>query len=185
MATHCRLLFHSRPRHPRLYRWCILYPLYVISEIAIIATDLAELLGSAIALCLLFPKLPIWGGLLITVFDVLLILGFRDPLSSRPVRLFEFLIALMVCNRFAFFSALLMPRGKTLAVIVCMVVIITKLNVNWDDAFRGFIPSKYIFQAGGLYTCNDRRICRYSRKLTRTTQRSALLVQLSCHIRCS
>ena len=40
----------------------MLYPLYVLSEIAIISTDLAELLGSAIALCLLFPSLPLWAG---------------------------------------------------------------------------------------------------------------------------
>ena len=63
---------------------------------AIIATDLAELLGSAIALCLLFPKLELWHGVLITAFDVILILGLGDPLRGRPVRLFEFLIAAMV-----------------------------------------------------------------------------------------
>ena len=63
---------------------------------AIIATDLAELLGSAIALCLLFPKLELWHGVLITAFDVILILGLGDPLRGRPVRLFEVLIAAMV-----------------------------------------------------------------------------------------
>jgi metal iron transporter len=68
--------------------------------VAIIATDLAELLGSAIALCLLFPKLELWQGVLITAFDVILILGMGDPLRGRPVKIFEVLIAAMVCCSF-------------------------------------------------------------------------------------
>jgi NRAMP (natural resistance-associated macrophage protein)-like metal ion transporter len=74
----------------------------VLAEVAIIATDLAELLGSAIALCLLFPKLPMWAGVVITALDVFIILGFRDPLGSRPVRLFELFIAIMVRIFFLF-----------------------------------------------------------------------------------
>jgi len=67
--------------------------------VAIIATDLAELLGSAIALCMLFPKLELWHGVLITAFDVILILGMGDPLRGRPVRMFELLIGAMVSDR--------------------------------------------------------------------------------------
>jgi manganese transport protein len=47
--------------------------LYVLCEIAIIATDLAELIGSAIAMNLLFG-IPLYLGILITALDVLLIL---------------------------------------------------------------------------------------------------------------
>ena len=97
LASHCRLLLYNRPKHKLLYRWLGLYPLYILAEVAIIATDLAELLGSAIALCLLFPKLELWHGVLITAFDVILILGIGDPLRGRPVRIFELLIAAMVC----------------------------------------------------------------------------------------
>jgi metal iron transporter len=79
-----------------LCRWGILYPLYVFAEIAIISTDLAELLGSAIALNLIFPKLPLWAGVLLTAFDVLLILAFSDPLRGRPVRSFEIIIGILV-----------------------------------------------------------------------------------------
>ncbi|KAI0297569.1 natural resistance-associated macrophage protein-domain-containing protein [Multifurca ochricompacta] len=135
LASHCRLLFHNRSRHPALCRWLILYPLYVLSEVAIISTDLAELLGSAIALNLLFPKLPLWGGALLTAFDVLLILACSDPLHSRPVRSFEFLIGILV-----------------LIVLVCMCILVSKLQVEWGDAFKGFIPSGALFQHGGLYT---------------------------------
>ena len=78
------------------WRWLVLYPLYALAEIAIISTDLAELLGSAIALCMLFPALPLWAGVLLTAADVLLLLAFRDPLRGRPVRLFELFIAVLV-----------------------------------------------------------------------------------------
>lgn len=56
------------------YRWGMLYPLYAISEIAIIFTDMAELLGSAIAINLLVPQIPLWASVLLTSADVFLIL---------------------------------------------------------------------------------------------------------------
>lgn len=96
LASHCRLLLHDRPKHKMFYRWVLFYPLYFLSESAIIATDLAELIGSATALCLLFPALPLWAGVLITACDVLALLTIRDPLGRRPVRLFECIIAGMV-----------------------------------------------------------------------------------------
>ena len=34
-----------------------------------------------------------------------------------------------------------------------MAVIISKTEINWGDAFFGFVPSKTVFQSGGLYTC--------------------------------
>ncbi|KAK7695123.1 hypothetical protein QCA50_002313 [Cerrena zonata] len=135
LASHCRLLLYNRPKHPRLYRWLLLYPLYALSEIAIISTDLAELLGSAIALCLLFPRLPLWAGVLLTASDVLLLLALGDPLGGRPVRPFELLIAALV-----------------LTVLVCMGIIISKVGVHWGLAFDGFVPSDSLFKSGALYT---------------------------------
>jgi manganese transport protein len=57
------------------------YVLWVLCEIAIVACDLAEVIGSAVALNLLFG-MPLVAGVLITSFDVLLLLaamhfGFR------------------------------------------------------------------------------------------------------------
>ncbi|KAJ7922848.1 putative transporter of the NRAMP family, partial [Mycena leptocephala] len=135
LASHCRVLFYDRPKHPLLYRRLVLYPLYFLSEVAIISTDLAELLGSAIALCLLFPRLQIWQGVLITAFDVIFLLALQDPLRSKPVKMFELLIA-----------------GLVVAVLICMVIVISRVDVDWAQAFDGFLPSKYIFGAGGLYT---------------------------------
>jgi metal iron transporter len=34
-----------------------------------------------------------------------------------------------------------------------MIVIIAKVHVNWGNAFLGYVPSKYIFSSGGIYTC--------------------------------
>src|SRR3989442_10865859 len=45
-------------------------PLWILCEVAIVACDLAEVLGSAIALKLLFG-IPLLGGGCITAFDVL------------------------------------------------------------------------------------------------------------------
>lgn len=135
LASHCRLLFYDRPRHKKLWRWAVLYPLYALSEIAVISTDLAELLGSAIALNLLFPALPLWGGVLVTGADVLLVLALGNPLHGRPVKVFEWIIAALV-----------------LAVLICMAVIIGKVNIAWGEAFDGFVPSKTIFASGALYT---------------------------------
>ena len=34
-----------------------------------------------------------------------------------------------------------------------MMVIIARVNVNWGNAFRGYIFSKYTFSSRGIYTC--------------------------------
>ena len=71
LAQACRDHF-SRP---------VSFMLWILAEIAIAATDLAEVIGSAIALNLLFG-IPLMWGVIITAIDVLLILllqhkGFR------------------------------------------------------------------------------------------------------------
>jgi len=50
--------------------------LWVVCEIAIAACDLAEVLGSAVALKLLFG-LPLLAGVLITALDVLIVLALQ------------------------------------------------------------------------------------------------------------
>lgn len=64
------------------------WPGWIAAELAIIATDLAEVIGSAIALKLLF-SIPIVVGIFITAFDVLLILA----LDRRGSRLLERTVA--------------------------------------------------------------------------------------------
>jgi manganese transport protein len=56
------------------YKKPVAIALWLLCEIAIIACDLAEVIGSAVALNLLF-HIPMLWGVLITGFDVLLLLG--------------------------------------------------------------------------------------------------------------
>src|SRR5688572_501669 len=59
----------SRESYPK---W-VNYPLYALAEIAIAATDLAEVLGMAIGLQLLFG-IPLLWGVTLTVLDTFLLL---------------------------------------------------------------------------------------------------------------
>src|ERR1700761_4917985 len=58
---------------PGWTRW----PNWLLSELAIGACDLAEVLGSAVALNLLFPRIPLLWAVIITSLDVLLLLGLQ------------------------------------------------------------------------------------------------------------
>ena len=107
------------------------------------------------ALVMLFPKLPLWAGVLIVACDVFVILLVGDPLRRQPVKLFEWLIAAMVCVH-----STVVPASdgydsstKVFSILICMLVIITKIEVGWGQVFLGYVPSKYIFQPGSLYTC--------------------------------
>src|SRR2546421_8457415 len=76
-----------RDHYPRPITWA----LWILCEIAIAACDLAEVLGSAIALHLLFG-VPILWGVVITAFDVMLLL----LLQSYGIRKMEAIILVLV-----------------------------------------------------------------------------------------
>lgn len=67
------------------------FVLWVLCEIAIAACDLAEVIGSAIALNLLFG-IPLWLGVCITAADVLIIL----TLQYRGFRVIEAVVAALI-----------------------------------------------------------------------------------------
>ncbi|GAB3751108.1 Nramp family divalent metal transporter [Spirosoma pomorum] len=69
----------------------VAFGLWVLAEIAIAATDLAEVIGSAIALNLLFG-LPLTVGIIITVLDVLLLLF----LQNKGFQLIERIVASLI-----------------------------------------------------------------------------------------
>jgi manganese transport protein len=79
------------------YRPAVNFGLWILCEIAIAACDLAEVIGSALALNLLF-HIPLTWGVLITAFDVLIILFFQ----YKGFRLIEsivasFILIILVC----------------------------------------------------------------------------------------
>ena len=87
LATGRDLAQCSRDFYPRWTRW----PNWITMEIAIAATDLAEALGSAVALNLLF-HIPITWAIVITAFDVLLLLS----LQGMGMRMIEAVVAVFV-----------------------------------------------------------------------------------------
>lgn len=81
----------------------ITYTLWILTELAIAATDLAEVLGSAVGLYLLF-NIPLLWGVIITAFDVLILMA----LMSFGIRKMEaFILALIatigICFAFEMF----------------------------------------------------------------------------------
>ena len=95
------------------------YPLWFLAEIAICATDLAELIGTAIALELLFG-IPLLFGVLLTALDAFLILW----LQSKGMRWLEaFIIGMLVL----IFGSFVAQIGLS--------------QPEWGEVARGYIPS--------------------------------------------
>ncbi len=103
------------------------YILWIICEIAIAACDLAEVLGSAVGLYLLFG-IPIIWGVLITTFDVLILM----VLIHFGIRKME-----------AFILALIATIG------ICFAFEMFLSNPNFGDIAKGFIPTS--LNADALY----------------------------------
>jgi manganese transport protein len=98
------------------------FALWVLCEVAIAACDLAEVIGSAIALHLLFG-IPLPWGVAITALDVLLVLY----LQNKGFRLLEALVVALVAT-----------------VGVCFLVEIIRAKPDVAGIARGFVPSPEI-----------------------------------------
>ncbi len=82
------------------YPKAISYILWILCELAIIACDLAEVLGAAIGLNLLF-KIPLLVGVLATAADTLLVLWFTR-LGIRVIEAFVLALIATIAGCFAF-----------------------------------------------------------------------------------
>jgi manganese transport protein len=98
--------------------------LWVVCEIAIAACDLAEVLGSAVALKLLFG-LPLLAGVLITALDVLIVLA----LQGRGFRLIEAFVITLIAS-----------------IALCFAYEIFFAQPIWREAAVGFIPRMEILR---------------------------------------
>ena len=112
LAQACRDAF------PRAVSW----PLWVLTEIAICSTDLAEVIGTAIGLNLLFG-VPLEIGVLITALDVFLILWMQN-LGFRWIEAFIVTLLGIIAVSFAIQIALADPQ--------------------WGAVIRGFAPTTNI-----------------------------------------
>ena len=81
-GKHLAELCHSRyPKFPRLILWLML-------EVAIIGSDMQEVIGTAISIYLLSNgAVPLWGGVLITIADTFTFL-FLDKYGLRKLEAF-------------------------------------------------------------------------------------------------
>jgi manganese transport protein len=98
--------------------------LWVVCEIAIAACDLAEVLGSAVALKLLFG-LPLLAGVLITALDVLIVLA----LQGRGFRLVEAFVVTLIAS-----------------IAACFAYELFFAQPIWRHAALGFIPHAEILR---------------------------------------
>jgi manganese transport protein len=89
VATGKDLAQCCRDYYPKWTRW----PAWIAMEIAVAATDLAESLGSAVALNLLF-HIPIAWAIIITALDVLLLLS----LQGMGMRMIEAVVTVFVAT---------------------------------------------------------------------------------------
>ncbi|EDV27831.1 uncharacterized protein TRIADDRAFT_20654, partial [Trichoplax adhaerens] len=86
LAEHCRFIY---PLFPRIVVWLMM-------EIAIIGTDIQEVIGSAIAINLLSSgKVPIYAGVIITAVDTFMFLLLQNYGLRKLEALFAMLITLM------------------------------------------------------------------------------------------
>jgi manganese transport protein len=113
-----------RDAYPRWLSW----PLWLSAEIAITATDLAEVIGTAIGLNLLFG-IPLELGVIITALDVFLVLA----LQAFGFRWIE-----------AFVVALL---G---VIAACFAIQIAMADPDWGAVIRGFAPTTRILTEPGM-----------------------------------
>jgi manganese transport protein len=118
LAQACRA-HYSRPANLMLW---------VLAEIAIAACDLAEVIGSAIALKLLFG-LPLSIGVVLTSLDVLIVLY----LQQHKFRVVEALVVILILGIAAAFTVeLILARPDLVAVL------------------KGFIPDSRIIRDGDM-----------------------------------
>ncbi|WP_042350662.1 Nramp family divalent metal transporter [Bacillus massiliigorillae] len=104
--------------------------LWILTELAIMATDIAEVIGSAVALKLLF-NLPLLVGVIITVLDVFL---------------------LLILARFGFrkVEAVVITLIATILIVFLYEVILSQPNIA--QLFSGFIPKpEIVTNEGALF----------------------------------
>ncbi|KAK9165884.1 hypothetical protein Scep_001075 [Stephania cephalantha] len=133
VATGRHLAEHCRDEYPNWAR----YLLWFMAELALIGSDIQEVIGSAIAIKILSNGyLPLWSGVLITAFDCFIFLFLENYGVRKLEAVFAVLIATMALS-FAWMFGDTKPSGKELL----LGVLIPKLS------------SKTIRQAVGVVGC--------------------------------
>lgn len=106
----------------------VAFILWILTELAIMATDIAEVIGGAVALQLLF-KIPLLVGVLITTLDVLLLL----LLTKVGFRKIEAIVATLIA---------------TIFIVFLYEVLLSSPSIG--PLLSGFIPSPEIATNNGM-----------------------------------
>ncbi|KAM9901712.1 hypothetical protein OXX79_004364 [Metschnikowia pulcherrima] len=105
--------------------------IYILAEIAIVATDLAEVVGTAIALNILF-KIPLFLGVVITVIDVLIVLmAYRPNGPLLFIRIFELFVSVLVAGTVICFGIELFQVSK-------------EPHFSMIEVLKGFLPNEKV-----------------------------------------
>jgi manganese transport protein len=118
IATGRDLAQACRDAYPKPVAWV----LWLFAELAICATDLAEVIGTAIGLNLLFG-IPLEIGVVLTALDVFLVLWLQS-IGFRWVE--AFIVALLVI------------------ITVCFAIQIFLADPEWGAVIRGFAPTSEV-----------------------------------------
>jgi NRAMP (natural resistance-associated macrophage protein)-like metal ion transporter len=98
-------------------KW-LLYTLFAISELTIIAADIPEVVGTAIALNIL-GNVPLWAGVLVTAVSVVVFIG----LGRFGAKAIEIFIALLIA-----------------VILFCFLAQVGITGVPFVDILGGFVP---------------------------------------------
>ncbi|XP_044161061.1 natural resistance-associated macrophage protein 1 [Bufo gargarizans] len=97
-----------RSYYPKAPRWL----LWILVEIAIIGSDMQEVIGTAIAFSLLSAgRIPLWGGVLITIIDTLFFL-FLDKYGLRKLEAFFALLITIMAVTFGYEYVVVRPDQR-------------------------------------------------------------------------
>ncbi|KAG2607928.1 hypothetical protein PVAP13_4NG304500 [Panicum virgatum] len=115
VVTGKHLAEHCRAEYPKVTN----FVLWILAELAVVACDIPEVIGTAFALNMLF-RIPVWCGVLITGLSTLMLL----LLQQYGVRKLEFLIAFLV-----------------FLIAICFLVELGYSKPNASEVVRGlFVP---------------------------------------------
>ena len=99
------------------------WTLYILAELAIIATDMAEVIGSAIALNLLFGLPLVWGVVITSADVIVILLGLQ-----KKATILEYVVVVLVMFVFS-----------------CFLYMVAVSPLDMRALVRGYIPSAVLF----------------------------------------
>jgi metal iron transporter len=107
---------------------------WIIAEASVVCTNISSVIGTAIAINILIPKIPLVAGCVLAIANTLFTLLFYRPDGSlRGIRLFEIFIA-----------------GFVVGTFICFCIELSLIrDATVRQVLKGFLPSKGIFVSDG------------------------------------